>query len=150
MTDNTNKKVPILSTKEELKTFIIQSLSDREKINKRVIIGKISEEAQLRIEKLCGKKISNIDIDKSGIIHAITKENHNLKPDDLLYAVDVINTTKDIALSDKKHQDCDVLLFRKNINGEITFLTEAHIAKNYLLVFNAWRQKKARRSPSAT
>jgi len=147
MIKKTNEKVPILSTKEELKNFIKQTLENREKTNKRVIIGKINEEAQQRIEKLCGKKISDIDIDSSGIFHSITKVNHNIEPDDLLYAIDVINTTKDITLTNKKHQDCDVLIFRKNIDGEITFLTEAHIANNYLLVFNAWRQKKGSEEP---
>ena len=32
-----------------------------------------------------------------------------------------------------------------NRMGEITFLAEVHIKNDYLLIFNAWRQKKARR-----
>ena len=95
------------------------------------------------------KKISNIDINKSGIIHAVTKKAHNIKPEDMLHAVDVINETDSLSLSDEKHQDCDVLVFKKDINGEITFLAEAHIQNNYLLIFNGWR-KKAERSADAT
>ena len=81
----------------------------------------------------------------TGIIHALKKVNHNLQPDDLLYAIDVINTSTDISLNSKKHKSNDVLIFKKDINGEITFLAEVHIKNDYLLIFNAWRQKKARR-----
>jgi hypothetical protein len=52
-----------------------------------------------------------IHIDNSGIIHAMGKPQHNLEPDDLLYAVDVINSTNDISLSEKKHKSNDVLIF---------------------------------------
>ena len=37
----------------------------------------------------------------------------------------------------------------KDIDGEIAFMTEVRAKNGYLLVFNAWRQKKARsRRPS--
>jgi len=147
---NKREEIPELSTIEELMNFIKQSLENKEKNNKRVLIGKINDDAQLRIENVCGNKIAKINIDNNGIIHALTKENHNLEPEDLLYAVNVINTTNDITISDKKHQDCDVLIFKKDIDGEIIFLTEAHIKNDYLLVFNAWRQKRLRRSLDAT
>ena len=143
-------QIPLLATREEYQDFIKQSLEKKDKENKRVIIGKISEEARKRIEKICGKSISDIDIDNSGVTHAITKTEHNIEPDDLLYAIEVINTTNNITLSNKRHQDCDVLIFKKDIDGEITFLTEAHIGNGFLLVFNAYRQKKARRRPDAT
>ena len=128
----------------ELVGFIEESLKNREAITKRVIIGTINEDAQERIKAKCGEKANEIDIDNNGIIHALTQSHHNLELEDLLLAVDVINTTADIKLSDKKHQDCKVLIFRKDIDGEITFLTEVHVKKGYLLVFDAWRQKKAR------
>ena len=67
----------------------------------------------------------------------------------MLHAVDAINNADKIHLSDKQHQDCDVLVFNKDINGEITFLAEAHILNDYLSIFNAWR-KKAERSTDAT
>ena len=49
-----------------------------------------------------------------------------------------------------EYPKCDVLIFKKDIDGEIAFLTEAHIGNGFLLVFNAYRQKKARRRPDAT
>jgi len=142
--------IPILSTKKELQDFIKETLENRNNEYKIIKIGETTEDAKQRIEKICGKKISSIDIDNSGVIHAVSKVNHNIESDDLLLAVDVINTTTDISLSDKKHQDCDVLIFKKDIDGEITFLTETHIKKDYLLIFNAWRQNKARRNPNVT
>ena len=143
-------QIPFLTTREEFQDFIKQSLEKKDKENKRVIIGKINEGAKKRMEKICGSVISNINIDNNGVIHALKKKNHNLKPDDLLYTVDVINTTADISLSEKKHLSNIVLTFKQDIDGEISFLTEAHIKNDYLLVFNAYRQKKARRCSDAT
>jgi hypothetical protein len=37
-----------------------------------------------------------------------------------------------------------VLIFKKDIEGEITILAEMHKNEGYLLVFDAWRQKKKR------
>ena len=145
---NRRKKIPSVS-KEEFLDFIFQSLKDKGRENKRVNIGKTTEDAKQRIEKIIGKKISNIDINKSGVIHAINKKAHNIKPEDMLHAVNVVNEADDTSLSGEKHQDCDVLVFKKDINGEITFLAEAHIPNDYLSVFDAWR-KKAERSADAT
>jgi len=132
-----------------LQDFINESLKDRKAPHKWIRIGTISNNAQKRIEQKCGAKVSEIHIDNSGIIHAMGKLQHNLEPDDLLHAVDVINTTNDVSLSEKKHKFNDVLVFKKDIGGDITFLTEVHVKNDYLLVFDAWRQKKARRDPDA-
>jgi hypothetical protein len=145
---NQRKKIPSVSN-EGFLAFILQSLKNKSRENKRVNIGKTTEDAKQRIEKLIGKKISNIDINKSGIIHAVNKKAHNIKPEDMLHAVGVINEADDTSLSDEKHQNNDVLVFKKDINGEITFLAEAHVQNDYLSVFNAWR-KKAERSADAT
>jgi len=132
-----------------LQDFIKESLKDRKAPHKWIRIGAISSDAQKRIKQKCGAYVSEIHIDNSGIIHATGKPHHNLEPDDLLHAVDIINTTNDISLSEKKHKSNDVLIFKQEINGDITFLTEVHVKNGYLLVFNAWRQKKARRDPDA-
>jgi len=145
-----NRRKKILSvSKEVFLNFIFKSLEDKSKENKQVNIGKTTESSRNRIEKLIRKRISNIDINKSGVIHAVTKKAHNIKPEDMLHAIDVINEADDIYLSYEKHQDCNVLVFKKDIKGEITFLAEAHIQNDYLLIFNSWR-KKAERSADAT
>jgi transcription elongation factor len=132
-----------------LHDFIDETQKNRKKRYKRIRIGAISDEAQKRIENICGGKIPEIDIDNSGVIHAIKKAEHNLQPDDLLNVVEVINTATDISISAKKHKSNDVLVFKKDIDGEITFLAEVHEKNGYLLVFNAWRAKKARRDATA-
>ena len=144
-----NNKSKIL-TPSELKDFVDEAVRSP-KPYKRVIIGKVSAEAQKRIEAKCGVKVDNINIDNNGIIHAVTQLHHNLLPEDILHAVDVINTTTEIELSDKRHLKNDVLIFKKDMDGEITFLTEVHVKNEYLVIFDAWRQKKAqsRRSSSA-
>jgi hypothetical protein len=141
------RKIPILSTDKEFMKFINQSLETNDGINRKVKIGEITKKTKQRMGKIYGRSVSNIGIDNNGVIHAVTKKHHNIEPDDLLYAVDVINTTENINLSDKKHQDCDVLEFKKNINGDIVFLTEIHPSKNYLMIFDVMRRKKARRRP---
>jgi hypothetical protein len=130
--------------------FINESMKNRQAPHKWLQIGIISNDAQKRIAQKYGAKVTEIHIDNYSIVHAMDKPGHNLEPDDLLYAVNVINSSKDISLSDKKHLSNDVLIFKKDMNGEITFLTEVHVKNNYLLVFDAWRQKKARRCPNAT
>jgi hypothetical protein len=146
---DTVKKKDETVTKTLLCDFINESLKDRKAPHKWIRIGIIGNDAQKRIEQKCGAIVSEIHIDNSGIIHAMDKLHHNLKSDDLLHAVDVINTTNDISLSEEKHKSNDVLIFKKDISGDITFLTEVHVKKGYLLVFNAWRQKMARRDPDA-
>ena len=138
-----------MATKNILLDFIQKSLIDRNAPYKWIKIGDIITDAQERIEQKCGVIVSEIHIDNYSIIHAMTQAHHNLDPGDLLHAVDVINTSTEIDISYKQHLSNDVLLFKKNIDGEITFLTEIHVKRAYLLVFNAWRQKKARRYPDA-
>jgi hypothetical protein len=133
-----------------LQDFINESLKNRKAPHKWIQIGTINKDAQKRIEQKCNSKVSKIHIDNYSIVHAMDKPSHNLEPADLLYAVNVINSSKDISLSDRKHLSNDVLIFKEDINGEVTFLTEVHVKNDYLLVFDAWRQKKARRYPNAT
>ena len=127
---------------EELKGFVEEAMKNRHcPNNKRVIIGEVSDDARKRIKAVSGKTVKSINFDSSSIIHALKKPSHNLELEDLLLAVEAINTAIDIELDERKHQDSDVLIFRWR---GITFLAEIHARNGYLLVFNAWRQKKAR------
>jgi putative aminopeptidase FrvX len=82
----------------KLHNFINESLKDRKAPHKWMRTGTIGTDAQKRIEQKCGVNVAEIHIDNSGIIHAMSKHQHNLDPDDLLHAVDVINTTNDLSL----------------------------------------------------
>jgi hypothetical protein len=130
----------------ELKRFIDEAIENKKSPYKRVIIGKIGDDARSSIESVYGQRVNfeDIDIDNHSICHAVENLNHNLEREDLLLAVEVINTSRDILLSDEKHKSNDVLVFKKDMDGEITFLTEVRVKNGYLLVFDAWRQKKAR------
>jgi len=143
-------KVALIQTQEEFQNFIKQSLENRDGINRKIKIGETTKDARKRIKKIYGKSISNIGIDNNGIVHAHEEKHHNLETDDLFHVVDIINSALDISVSDTKHQDCDVLEFKKDINGNIKILAEIHNSKNYLMIFNAMRKKKAQRRPDAT
>ena len=135
-------KTAKVTTQDELRAFINATLNNSLQ-PKRIISGKLTQEAQTRIKEKIGAEIIDIDIDRHGITHAMSKPSHNLEPDDLLHATEVINTAVDISISPAKHKICDVLIFKKDIDGEITFLTEVHRKQGYLLVFDAWRQRKS-------
>jgi hypothetical protein len=144
--NNSGKHSPRILTTDELKQFIEDSIAKKPIQNERATIGKVNDTAQQRISDAYGKsvKIEDIDIDNHSIVHAMTQLHHNLEPDDLLLAVEVMNTATDIELSEPPHQNNDVLVFKKDIDGEITFLVEVHIKNGYFLVCDAWRQRKAR------
>jgi hypothetical protein len=133
----------------ELKNFIDHTMTNRAAPYKRLKIGLVSESTKNLIKNKFGFNVQDIDIDKDGIIHAMDKKAHNLEPDDLLNAADVINTSQDITLSPEKHQDHEVLMFKKDIDGELIVLAEVRKKHDYLLVFNAWRKKKARSRSNA-
>jgi hypothetical protein len=107
--------------KTMLYNFMEESLKNRKAPHRWIQIGTISDDAQKRIKQKCGIKVSEIHIDNSAVIHAMTQEHHNLEPDDLHHVVDVINTTNDICLSDKKHKSNNVLIFKQDINDILLF-----------------------------
>jgi hypothetical protein len=141
-------KTPV-TTSLELEQFINLTMDNRSGPYKRLKIGIVSENAKKQIGEKTRATVRYINIDNEGIIHAMRKAAHNLEPDDLLYAVDVINTSRDISLSLEKHLKNDVLIFKKDVNGELTVLAEVHTKEKYLLVFDAWRKQKARRPATA-
>jgi hypothetical protein len=129
--------------------FIGYTMANRNAPYKRLVIGTVSNAAQKKLNTDFGFIVKNINIDNSGIIHAMGKPAHNLEPDDLLDAVDVINTAENVTLSPEKNQNNSVLVFKKDIKGELTILAEVRNKNEYLSVFDAWRKKKARRHPDA-
>ena len=112
-------------TREELITFIEEARTGKK--NEKAFIGTVEPDAAQRIEDACGKKAGKIMLESGGIRHSYKKANHNLKNDDLLHIVDVINTATDIKLSDKKHQNNECLKICKDIDGNITFVMEVRI-----------------------
>jgi len=137
-------KIPEIKSQDEYESFIEHSLNNKGEKNIKIKIGETSEKTKTRINK----NIRNIGIDNHGIIHASQKK-HNLEPDDLLKAVDIINNADEIKKSNRKHQQSEVASFIKDINGNIELLAEIHESKDFLMVFDAWRKNKVRRRPDA-
>jgi hypothetical protein len=134
---------------EELAAFIAEAKTGKD--NKKALIGRVVPETAKRIKNLCGKDATAIILDSSAVRHAYSKKNHNLENDDLLHLVDAINTASVIEVSDKKHQDNDVLIFKKDINGEIDFVEELRMKHNgQLALITCYRLKKAGRDPTHT
>jgi len=133
-------QIPEIKSQDEYESFIKYSLNSKGEKNRKIKIGETTENTKTRIKK----NISNIGIDNHGIIHASQKK-HNLEPDDLLKAVDIINNADEIKKSNIKHQQNEVASFIKNINGNIELLVEIHESKDFLMVFNVWRKNKVRR-----
>ncbi|MDR1931654.1 MAG: hypothetical protein LBQ57_02410 [Spirochaetales bacterium] len=130
-----------LST-EELKKFIEEARNGKE--NKNAFIGTIQHSTAERIKAICGKNISKIMLESGAVRHSHNKLHHNLKDDDLLYAVEVINSPISIEPSPTKHRDSSVLTFKGYINGEIYFL-EAIRPKHdgWLSLVTCYRPQKA-------
>jgi hypothetical protein len=147
--ENTDNKGMKTTDWQGLQDFIGYTMADRNAPYKRLVIGTVSNATQKKLNTDFGFIVKNINIDNSVIIHAMGKPANNLEPDDLLHAVDVINTAEDIALSPEKNQNNRVLVFKKDINGELTILAEVRKKNEYLSVFDAWRKIKARRHPDA-
>jgi hypothetical protein len=79
------------------------------------------------VPKAGGKKVSKIMLESGAIRHSYKKINHNLKNDDLLHIVNVINTATDIKISEESHQNNKCLEISKDIDGKITFVMEVRI-----------------------
>jgi len=112
-------------TRDQLKQFIEDASTG--KCNDKAFIGTVVPDAAQRIEAVCNKKVKYIMLESEGIRHSYKKASHNLKDDDLLHIVDVINTAVDIKVSDTAHQNNECLEICKDIGGEVTFVMEIRI-----------------------
>jgi len=82
-------------------------------------------------------------LESEAVRHSFNKASHNLKNDDLLKIVEVVNTATDIKLSDTTHQNNECLEFTKDIGGNITFVVEVRVKYGgWLALATCYRQKK--------
>ena len=132
----------------EFKQFVMESLASRD--NRKAFVGYVMPEAANRIKKVCGISVTKIMTDSGAIRHAYTRKHHNLERDDIFHIADVINTATDIELSTEKNQNNQVLYFRKDINGVITFVEEVRARHDgWLALVTCYRQRKAGRRSNA-
>jgi len=137
-----------MSTRDLLQ-FAQEAIKNKGYPHKEVYIDRVAEEAKDRLNKKFGIDVDDIVTDTGSVWHAYKKSAHNLEKDDIIHAVEVINTSTDIEPSGE-HQNNPTFIFKKDIDGEISFLVEARIKNKKLLVANFWRKKKKRRHPDAS
>jgi hypothetical protein len=136
-------------THQEFIQFITKTFNREFSGDRKAWIGVVSSLAQTKLKQIAGRTANKIMISSSSIFHVYKKESHNLLFDDILHIVDVINNADTIDLStDKSKHKNDVFLFKKDINGTITFVIELRISKAYpdgwLDLVTCYRQKKPR------
>ena len=136
-----------ISNRDLLK-FTYDAITGDGKTNKEVFMARVSNTAKDRLNKKFRLDVDDIVTDTYSVRHAYKKVSHNLEPDDIIHAVEVINTSTNIIRSGE-HQNNPVFIFKKDIDGEISFLVEARIKKRKLLIFNFYRKTKKRRRPDA-
>jgi hypothetical protein len=134
-------------TQSEFEEFVNEAKNSQNNTAiKRVYIGNVTPDAARRIETISGKKMAKIMVDNGQIRHSYKKSSHYLEPDDIFHIKDVINTATDISMSDKEFLHNPVLIFKKEINGEITFLVQVRAQYGGWLAFaDCWRQKKVKK-----
>jgi hypothetical protein len=132
----------------ELEKFVDEARNGKD--NQKALIGTIGLETIRKIKAICGEDVSKIMLDGEHIRHSYNKISHNLKSDDILYSVEVINNAKEITLSPKLNHGSKVLLFKGNVNGDIFFAEGIHAKKGCLSLITCYRPKKSRRDPDGT
>jgi hypothetical protein len=138
------KKEPWYShqlTQDELKVFVEEARIG--KSNSNVFVGTVTPAAAKRIEAVCNKKVEKIMLESGAVRHAYKKVNHNLKDDDLLQIVEIINTATDIQVSNIKHQNNECLEISYNLDGKIILILEVRIHYGgWLSLVTCYRTKK--------
>ena len=102
----------------------------------------VEHDAANRIKVVCGKDVSNIMLENEGVRHSYKRADHNLRDDDLLHIVDIINTAVDIKLSVTTHQNNDCIEISKIIGEKITLVMELRIHYGgWLALVTCYRHK---------
>ncbi|TYT77821.1 PBECR3 domain-containing polyvalent protein [Treponema phagedenis] len=128
------------ATEKELLDFAKRAIE--ENANERLFVGHVSSEAQKRIKEVTGLDAKSIILDSNSVRHVMNKEAHNLELEDLKYMQEVINDPSSIKLSERKHRYNPVIEFRKDINGEITFVEEFRSNRGQLELVTCYRKKR--------
>ncbi|GHT56846.1 hypothetical protein FACS1894109_07170 [Spirochaetia bacterium] len=125
---------------QELEQFIDEARNGKE--NKKAFIGAVEDDAANRIKAVCGKDVSNIMLESEGVRHSYKRADHNLRDDDLLHIVDIINTATDIKLSITTHQNNECIEISKDMGEKITLVMELRIHYGgWLALVTCYRHK---------
>ena len=83
-------------------------------------------------------------IDKGSVTHSLEKEEHHLSKDDFRKIGKIVNTTTDISIQPRRHQNNQVLLFREQRTNGLEILMEVRAGKHNLALVTMYRPKKAK------
>ena len=129
------------ATKEEVKQFLSDTIDTTK--DRRISLGEVSESAKKRIKDKAGKDVNRIILDSGEIRHAMKKTAHNIELSDLERIGEIVNSTNDITLEDKKHQNNDVIRFVEEVDNGINLIMEFRAKKGDLSLVTAYREKRA-------
>lgn len=143
-----NKSFKVAETYEDIKEFITKSRNLKN--NELLFIGKISKEYANRIEKETSLDVKNksIALSSDDIRHIFN--NHSPSSEKLRGQIVVdINNIEDIietiiepdSIERSSKNDIDSIIFKKNINGNITAVTILSNKKKTLTLKSAWITK---------
>ena len=136
-----NPKKLTTATKEEVKQFLSDTIDTTK--DRRISLGEVSESAKKRIKDKTGKDVNRIILDSGEIRHAMKKTAHNIELSDLERIGEIVNSTNDITLEDKKHQNNDVIRFVEEVDNGINLIMEFRAKKGDLSLVTAYRERRA-------
>ena len=150
-----NKKQDKAKKKGALKVLNKQEIHDfiekhkTSKVNERVSLGAISDDARNRIKAATGIDVERVILDSDSIRHSFIPK-HNLEENDLDDMKEIIDTTTDISLShDKNSMGNPVIIFKKQEPNGVILCEEYRAGKKELELQTAYRVKKNRQPLSA-
>jgi hypothetical protein len=130
-------------TPDEFRQLVAGALAGER--HKKAWIGMIEPSAADRIRALCGKSVTKIMVESDSIWHSYKKGQHNLHFEDIFCVTDVINTASFMERSAEGNQNNEVIKFRKDSNGLITFVMEIRVKyEGWLALVTCYRLKKVR------
>ena len=131
-----------VSTPKEIKDFVNNSFTSKK--NEKATVSKIYDDSKIRIKQITGKEINRVIIDNASVIHSLEKEEHHISKRDFNKIGKIINSTTDITLQQRKHQNNQVLLFKEQKNNGLELVMEVRAGKHNLALVTMYRPKKAK------
>lgn len=131
-----------IASSKEVENFVsnAKSLSSNDKIT----VSKIKDDTKERIRNLANCDLNRVLIDKGSVIHTLEKEIHHVSEADFKKIGRIVNSTSDITIQPKNHQNNKVLLFKEQKDNGLNIVMEVRAGKHNLALITMYRVKKAK------
>lgn len=134
------KRISIIKNKAELHAAIEKYKNDKTEV--KYNLGKLKPLTKRRIKAKTGLDPENMILETDIIPH-VEQLKHNLKPGDIELIPEIVNTTTNITLSNKKNtRGNPVILFKQNEQNGLIIAMEYRSKKLELGLVTAYRIKK--------